>query len=53
VNKVPIVLHLAVGTVIKVAADFIGLLVFGVFNASIAADCIRTEFKCDHAVRIV
>ncbi len=41
----------AVGKVIKVAADFIGLLVLGVFNASIAADSIRPEFKCGRMVR--
>ena len=41
-----------VGKVIKVAADFMGLLVLGVFNASVAADCIRPEFKCDHNVGV-
>ena len=40
------------GKVIKVAADFMGLLVLGVFNASVAADCIRPEFKCDHNVGV-
>ncbi|GAX86039.1 hypothetical protein CEUSTIGMA_g13454.t1 [Chlamydomonas eustigma] len=40
-----------VGKVIKIAADFVGLLVLGVFNASIAADSIRSEFKCVDGVR--
>lgn len=39
-----------VGRVIKVATDFIGLLVLGIFNASIAADSIRSEFKYSMAV---
>ena len=47
-----IIIITSVGKVIKVAADFIGLLVLGVFNASIAADCIRSDFKCDPVVRI-
>ena len=34
-----------VGKVIKVANDFIGILVLGLFNASIPADQIRGEFK--------
>ena len=33
------------GTVIKVASDFIGLLVLGVFNASIAADAVGPDYK--------
>jgi hypothetical protein len=36
--------------VIKVAGDFIGLLVLGVYNASIAADAVRPEFKCKPGV---
>ncbi|KAG1664701.1 hypothetical protein FOA52_006676 [Chlamydomonas sp. UWO 241] len=42
----PTVSSMLVGRVIKVAGDFIGLLVLGVFNASIAADAVRPEFKC-------
>ena len=38
-----------VGKVIKVANDFIGLLVLGLFNASIPSDQIRSEFKYDHS----
>lgn len=41
----PRVGSLLVGKVIKVANDFIGLLVLGLFNASIPADQIRSEFK--------
>ena len=37
---------LPVGRVIKVGADYIGLLVMGVFNAAIGAARIRREFKC-------
>lgn len=35
----------AVGTVNKVGADYVGLLVLGVVNASIAADQMRPEFR--------
>lgn len=35
-----------VGRVIKVGADYVGLLVLGVFNAAIGAQRIRREFKC-------
>ena len=40
----------AVGKVIKMGADYIGLLVMGVFNASILADSIRSELKCNISV---
>eukprot|EP00798_Chlamydomonas_sp_ICE-L_P013621 gene13621-19499_t len=33
------------GSVTKMGTDFIGLLVMGVFNASILADSIRSDFK--------
>mmetsp|Transcript_35799 Transcript_35799/g.79664 ORF Transcript_35799/g.79664 Transcript_35799/m.79664 type:complete len:313 (-) Transcript_35799:486-1424(-) len=42
----PVVGNMLVGEVIKVGADFIGLLVLGVLNASIAAESIHSEFKC-------
>lgn len=35
----------AVGTVNKVGADYVGLLVLGFMNAAIAADSIRPEFR--------
>lgn len=40
----------AVGKVNKVGDDYLGLLVMGVFNAAIAADQIRREFKCHSEV---
>ena len=43
-------LLLPVGRVIKIGADYIGLLVLGVFNASIAAEHIRKEFRCHRQV---
>ena len=39
------------GRVIKVGADYVGLLVLGVFNAAIGAERIRREFKCSPEVR--
>lgn len=33
------------GTVNKVGADYVGLLVLGVINASVAADQMRPEFR--------
>ncbi len=38
-------LSAAVGTVNKVGADYVGLLVLGFMNAAIAADAIRPEFR--------
>lgn len=40
-----------VGTVNKVGADYLGLLVLGFINAAIAADHIRLEFRPRLAVR--
>jgi hypothetical protein len=40
-----------VGTVNKVGADYLGLLVLGFINASVAADQIRAEFRPRFLVR--
>lgn len=42
--------HCAVGRVTHVGGDFIGLLVLGVFNASILRDKIRTDLKLNEGV---
>ena len=39
------------GTVNKVGADYLGLLVLGFINASVAADQIRAEFRPRFLVR--
>ena len=36
----------AVGTVNKIGADFIGLLVLGVINAAIGAERVRQDIRC-------
>eukprot|EP00955_Chlamydomonas_euryale_P037319 350724-Chlamydomonas_euryale.AAC.6 len=41
-----------VGRVFKIASDFIGLLVLGVFNASIAADAVGKDYKLKPGVRL-
>lgn len=40
------------GTVNKVGADYIGVLVLGFMNAAIAADAIRPEFRPRLAVSL-
>lgn len=41
----------AVGTINKVGVDYIGLLLLGFINVSLAADQIRSEFQARPLVR--